>query len=243
MLMAGNALFQACQLWLFYIALEPTIRRFWPDGLISWNRLLQGQWRDPLVGWHLVCGIACGITLTLALHAGRIITDLIERGSTTPWTPPIYMLDSTSYYVSIIVQRAFSGLNTGLFIVLCYALARGSRAAVHRKAVAIVATGIILSGVLAQEFILGKNLPLEFAILLLIVAICVISMLRFGLWALCMMFFVNQVLHTGPFTLNSSDWYAPASHATIALLVGLAIAGFVISRGGEPLLGRVLADT
>jgi hypothetical protein len=42
--------------------------------------------------------------------------------------------------------------------------------------------------------------------------------------------------------LNTADWYAPTAYATILLVVGLSVGSFVISRGGEPLLGRVLAD-
>jgi hypothetical protein len=229
-------------MWLYYLALEPIVRRFWPDGLIGWNRLLAGRWRDPLVGWHLLCGLACGIVLALTLFAGRMLFDMLENGSITPWIPPIYFIETARAYLGTIVQRVFSGLNTGLFVVLCYAFARGSRAAMGRNLLALLVAGLILSGVIAQEFIHGQNLALEIAFVVVIVAVIVIAMRQFGLLALMVMFFVNQVLHMAPFTLTSTDWYAPISLATIALLAGLAIAGFVISRGGEPLLGRVLAD-
>lgn len=35
--------------WLMYMALEPYVRRRWPDMLIGWSRLLAGDYRDPLV--------------------------------------------------------------------------------------------------------------------------------------------------------------------------------------------------
>ena len=39
----GRALFVASLSWLIYIALEPLIRRRWPDSLIAWTRLLSGR--------------------------------------------------------------------------------------------------------------------------------------------------------------------------------------------------------
>jgi len=136
----------------------------------------------------------------------------------------------------------YDGLNTALLIVLIYAVARGSRAAAGRNALAIGTMGLLLIGLIAREFITGTNLPFELAMCVLIVAVITIAMLRFGLLAMVVMFFVNQIVHGAPFTLNTADWYAPQAYATILLVVGLAAAGFVISRGGEPLLGRVLAD-
>jgi serine/threonine-protein kinase len=47
-------------LWLLYIALEPFVRRRWPHRIISWSRLLRGDFRDPLVGRHILIGSACG---------------------------------------------------------------------------------------------------------------------------------------------------------------------------------------
>ena len=45
-----RAVFSVFYLWLLYIALEPFIRRRWPHRIISWSRLLRGEFRDPLVG-------------------------------------------------------------------------------------------------------------------------------------------------------------------------------------------------
>ena len=43
-------------MWLIYIALEPFLRRRWPHRIISWNRLLRGNLRDPLVGRDILIG-------------------------------------------------------------------------------------------------------------------------------------------------------------------------------------------
>jgi hypothetical protein len=40
----------------FYLALEPYIRRTWPELLVSWARILSGEFTDPLVGRDLIFG-------------------------------------------------------------------------------------------------------------------------------------------------------------------------------------------
>jgi serine/threonine-protein kinase len=42
--------------WVLYMALEPYVRRLWPQTLVSWSRLLAGRFRDPLVGRDLLIG-------------------------------------------------------------------------------------------------------------------------------------------------------------------------------------------
>jgi serine/threonine-protein kinase len=44
--------------WLVYIALEPHVRRYWPEALVSWSRFLAGRLRDPLIGRHVLIGLA-----------------------------------------------------------------------------------------------------------------------------------------------------------------------------------------
>jgi len=237
----GTVLFESGELWMFYIALEPTVRRYWPNGLIGWNRLLAGQHRDPLVGWHVLCGVACGIVLAATLRVGAFTIETLEYGSATPWFGPLYFLGSARHFVGYVVSWVFDGLNTALLFVLLYALLRGSRAA-RGPAMALIGMGLISAALIARGFVNGKNLPLELAFVVLIVAVVAIAMLRFGLLAFVVMFFVNNTLHAIPPTLNSSDWYAPVSYATLAMIVGLALYGFVISRCGEPLFGRLLAE-
>src|SRR5262249_28483197 len=62
-----NALLSAVLVWLVYIALEPSVRRLWPDVLISWSRLLTGRLKDPLIGRDLLVGGASGVLVVLLL--------------------------------------------------------------------------------------------------------------------------------------------------------------------------------
>src|SRR5262249_21893579 len=59
---------QASVIWLLYIALEPYIRRHWPQTIISWSRLISGRFRDPIVGRDVLFGVV------LALIWGIIFT-------------------------------------------------------------------------------------------------------------------------------------------------------------------------
>src|SRR5579859_4818793 len=58
--------------WMLYLALEPWIRRRWPHAIISWSRLLAGQFRDPLVGRDLFFGVAFGVAWLVIVELGNI---------------------------------------------------------------------------------------------------------------------------------------------------------------------------
>ena len=57
---AGMALLLATLLWLFYLALEPYVRRLRPWTLVSWTRLLNGGYRDAVVGRDVLIGMVWG---------------------------------------------------------------------------------------------------------------------------------------------------------------------------------------
>src|SRR5262249_42556826 len=60
------SLFLAVQVWLAQVAIEPYVRRVWPDALVSWRRLLRGRVRDSLIGRDVLLGILAGAIMRLA---------------------------------------------------------------------------------------------------------------------------------------------------------------------------------
>ncbi len=56
----ADALFEGAMVWITYVAIEPIVRRRWPDLLFSWSRVLAGRFRDPLVGRDALAGILGG---------------------------------------------------------------------------------------------------------------------------------------------------------------------------------------
>lgn len=57
---AAIAVLDAATIYGLYLALEPYMRRHWPQVLIGWSRVLGGRWRDPLVGREVLVGIGLG---------------------------------------------------------------------------------------------------------------------------------------------------------------------------------------
>jgi len=72
----GQPLFWAVSGWLSYLGFEPFVRRRWPQLLVTSTRLLDGRWRDPLVGRSVLVGVVAGIVFfgvdPLAALASRL---------------------------------------------------------------------------------------------------------------------------------------------------------------------------
>jgi serine/threonine-protein kinase len=77
------AVFLTLLMWLFYIALEPFVRRLWPETLVSWNRLLAGRWRDPLVGRDLLVGAVFGVSTKLLWQIGVLVSTWCDLAPAT----------------------------------------------------------------------------------------------------------------------------------------------------------------
>ena len=67
----AQGLFFGTILWLVYLAIEPSLRARWPRSIVTWNRLLAGQWGDPLVWSHVLIGGAAGLLLMMAVLAAE----------------------------------------------------------------------------------------------------------------------------------------------------------------------------
>src|SRR5579862_8005203 len=68
----STSLFVSGLTWVLYLALEPWVRRRWPQTMISWSRLLTGQFRDPLVGRDILFGVMLGVVWILVFQLRSI---------------------------------------------------------------------------------------------------------------------------------------------------------------------------
>jgi hypothetical protein len=223
--------------WLFYLALEPFVRRFRPQILISWTRVLAGQVRDPQVARDLLVGVAAGLLMGLIFGAGTWTMSLLDPGAPRqPLTSNVRYLFGAHHTISLLLQVVPNALQTSMVSAFFYVM---FRAATGRDWPAIVAAVALLGAVVMAED--GGGAPLIALFFGLAVAGPVVFVfLRFGLLSLSTMMLVNQALNVVPLTTDLSRAHAGVSTLAVLLVVGLAVWAFRHSGAGDGLLRRFL---
>ena len=219
-------LFIGAMLWVFYVALEPFVRRRAPHSLISWRRLLGGRWRDPVVGGHILVGAAAGAALAVV----RGLTEPVGAVLPTLLPPP----GALSGVAPTIAMGAFLvGSSTGIALLffLAYSLLR---AILRNNWLAIAAVFPILVG----PFMGDPRLPL--AVLALISA-CLLGagvflVWRFGVLSLAVLVLVHRTLGMAPMVADFSAWYSHVTIMALVIVLGLTAWSFQTALGGRSLV-------
>jgi hypothetical protein len=219
----------SCFLWVLYMALEPYVRRRWPATLVSWSRLLEGGFRDPLVGRDVLVG--CFLApFTIAL--GRLLWFV---PSWLGYPPPLPASGPQSVFLGarMMVAHVAAALMFApiLWLALLFVLFL-LRALLRKEWVAAVAWVLLF----AIFFPLTHD-PVGLAGALIFSSLAVLVMIRFGLLALVANFMVVSILQDSPLTTQMSSWYAGLSLVGILLMAAMAFYGFYTSLGGRPMLG------
>jgi len=231
----GGPLFNAALVWLFYLGLEPSARRYWPQLLVGWTRMLEGRWRDPLVGQGLLAGVLLGTLLpavaTLPELSGRVFG--VAGAQPSFW---IASLSPAMNYLSAIGGMALMGLKNSLgilgFMVVARFLVKPDTGVL--AATAFVAALAATSGVapfaldMAQAFITG--------------AVIVLFLKRFGLLALTVGTAVNYVIRQTPWTFDPAQWFAWRPALTCVLVLAVAAWGFLNVLGRQSPFAAVDID-
>ncbi len=221
---ASVFLFLAGVSWLLYVALEPLIRRRWPDSLIAWTRLLSGRFSDPLVGRVLLAGALLGVFAAIS----RELRELALRDfAATPPIPP-FPWDTTLRGPRAVASH-LSNPAVAMFFALAIAMLYFLLRAVLRKEWLAASAFVLFFAV--PSFLDGG--PISGAFALVVAAAEILVFLRFGLLALV---FSNLFGHSlqFPLTADPSAWYAGTSLFLLLVLAGVAVYGFRIALGGRP---------
>jgi predicted Ser/Thr protein kinase len=234
----GQPLWAAGILWLLYLALEPYVRRFWPTTLVSWSRMMSGQWRDPLLGRDVLFGIALGALINIVALASVYITMRLGYARTPP-VPDLRMLLGTDIAIARALGHVFEAVLNALFAVFGMVLLK----MIFKRERLAVGIAIGLTMLVALRGIFDGGAPLiNGIVVLVIVTTIVLTIQKLGLVATLMLFLTNEMMSSAAVTLDSSKWFFGNSMLIIALPVALACYAFYASRGGEPLLGRRILD-
>jgi hypothetical protein len=213
-----------------YLALEPFARRWWSELLISWNRLLAGDFRDPIIGRDILIGALAGIGINLMNHFRHFIEENI-------FGAPEY-IDNDFFREALngwsgIISRLFAelaispllGLAFFFVLLLFYIVFRN-------KKISIVLLALIIP--VPQFFFSLQYEDWSRAASALIFGVIVAFILaRFGLLAVMFFFLYASLSSSLPTTFDTSSHMFPGTVIVFAVAAGLAIYGFYTSTAGH----------
>lgn len=223
------ALAVAAVIWCAYIALEPFARRHWPRALISWTRLLEGRFRDAMVGRDLLVGLAAGSVIGLGMHLATLVP--ANGQATLPLLLPGAPLSSLTQvlFVLLVTLGEAIGRAAGLlaFLVLLRGILRNDKAA--------VAGTILLITVANLDTAVGP-MPVRVVVMLLTTTVLVLLVFRFGLLSAFAGTWMVLTMIRLPLSIDGSAWYVGSSVLTLAVIATISSYAFYRSLDGKPLL-------
>ena len=236
---AGTLLMQCAILWMLYLALEPYGRRFWPDGLLGWTRLLSGRVRDPRIGREILIGCVFAGALMLVDLFRSLSPLLVGRPPGVPmlrgevehcWT------DSAG--CSARGPTRYSAASRRRCSSRCCWSSRGL--SVRRTWLAA-----ILGGCHSDSAPFGGGVPpggdvwLYYLPQAMAVSLIILAIFRSGCWSRVVM--ISWTTSHARYRSSRTARRGPRSPAisSIALVIGIACFGFYAARAGQPLFGKL----
>jgi serine/threonine-protein kinase len=235
----GMFLLLASMIWLVYIALEPYVRRRWPQVLISWVRLLDGRFRDPLVGRDILIGVLFGVLFLLARQGRHLALGFFGPEARPLQDVQLESLATTRYLVAWALTPMFVW-NAFISLFVLFAL----RLTVRKPWLAMLGYVVIFTAAWSFEMPSGCNTAAAYCYVLLTAlwqVIVLIALMRFGLLTFVAACLVLQLRYL-PLTLDFTAWYSTGSLLVMLAAVAIAVYGFWVSLAGRPLLRDELLE-
>jgi serine/threonine-protein kinase len=195
--------------WTMYLALEPFVRRLWPQTLVSWTTLLNNGARDPVVGRDVLFGAAIGLVLAIFIRGMALWTGtdaMAYPGSTD------VLLGIRGTLATVLMRLAYAIRSALFFFFLLFLF----RALLRNRWAAAFAFAVLFAALNA----LSSTNPLtDSTTTLVYFGLVGFAVLRWGLLSLTVSVFVGDLFLNMPTTRDFSAWYS----GNMLLLVGLVI--------------------
>lgn len=229
--LAGAVLLGAI-VWMGYLAIEPTVRRNWPQTLVSWTRLVSGRVYDPLVGRDVLIGITVGAWVAVGKWCLVVIPESLGWSSYAfPNVINLAPLHSTRAALGELTVAVCLSVLYGLFFQLLFLMVL--RIVLRRWSLAVVVFVVFLSTQVAVQY---QPMSLAWGLTCIEMLGCAWLFLRVGLLSVVVMHF-TRLICKWPLTWDLSQWQGDASLIALGAILGLAVAAFVAASGRRISLG------
>jgi serine/threonine-protein kinase len=198
--------------------------------LVSWNRLLVGRYRDPLVGRDVLIGCAFGAFLAVFDQVDTLAPTWFGWAPAGTWLALDEPLNLSGAFVILLGQIVALAVIADPFLILVLFL-------VLRREWAAFTAYIAIWTMPA----LGAEHPavtVPFTIATQVAYVFVLC--RVGFLAYVMGSYAYFLLTWPPLTTQLATWYSGPALLCVLVLLALAVYGFVVALGGRPLLRDVL---
>jgi hypothetical protein len=213
---------------LVYLSLEPYVRRYWPQTIISWSRVLTGTIRDPIVARDVLMGVAGGVGLALLIRLDVVLLSATGGVGIDLMPCSLFSLSGGSLPLAVLCYSLLDSLTKALgtfFLIFLFRRLTGSR---HVAAVFTVL-------VLGLAYGLGSNHPaIRVPIMIAYFIVAVTGLVRSGLLTLAVGMFTNFLLESYPVTLDFTSWKGPASWFPILVVIAMAVVAAKVALEKEP---------
>ena len=216
--------------WALYVALEPYVRRRWPESMIAWSRLLVGGVRNPMVGAHVLIGVAFGVAYTLlfSLRSLRTYGEAASVDLDTVADVPRML----GFFAAALSDSV--GFSMGLFFLFFLV-----RAVLRRPWVSAVVFILFFTSV---QIAFSPDPVLEGTIALVQFGLAIFILTRFGVLPMIVCTFVSYLLPSFPLTTDFSTWYAGSTLFALWTVLALTAYGFATAGAGRQLFKPGLLD-
>ncbi|MGD8376461.1 MAG: serine/threonine-protein kinase [Acidobacteriota bacterium] len=217
--------------WVIYIALEPYVRRLWPDALIGWNRLLQGRLRDPMVGRDVLAGGSLAAVSSVVFTVHYLVPAWLGM---PPHSPGGFNTDTVlgvRLQLSVVLDYLTWSILLPMIVLAGLQLLRVLLRRQWLAVAALFAITVVASGIDFDHFWVDGILNMVTWGLALFV------LLRYGLLALIAYHFFRRMIGTFVQTTDFSTWYGQPALVACLLLLALGGYAFYLSLAGRPVFG------
>jgi serine/threonine-protein kinase len=221
----GSIFVPAAIVWMFYLALEPYVRKTWPETVISWSRALAGRLTDPLVASHVLAGLTAGVAASILGELTNILPMHFGYAAAIPnltYTIRfLYRENPSAVALWALLNAFYLGLLYLLSMVIFLIVLR-------RKWLASAALVLLGPAIMFQWYSPGWVQWVQES---LVMGLILLLLVRYGLVAAIVGIWSMFLLRFLPITSDMTVWYAGQTRYAVGLICIMAVAAATLATG------------